>query len=75
MKKLLTMLVVLLVISLSSFKQERSTFNIRESINTLEDMKEWMMYDIDQNDVNRSKGEIYIENLDEVIKRLQSEIY
>ena len=71
MKKLLTALLLLVVISLTSFKKEENSFHIRESINTLEDMKEWMLYDIEINDIDREKGSLYIENIDIVLLRLK----
>jgi len=70
MKNLLTVLLVLLVISLTSFTKEENPSHIRESINTLEDMKEWMLYDIELNDIDKEKGSLYIRNIDLVLLRL-----
>ena len=73
MKKLLTVLLTLVVLSLFSFSpSQKNDFNIRESINILEDMKEWMLYDIEINDIDKEKGLLYIENIDIVTKKLNT---
>tara|TARA_R110000868_G_scaffold38320_1_gene134317 strand:+ start:7784 stop:8020 length:237 start_codon:yes stop_codon:yes gene_type:complete len=73
MKKLLTVLLTLVVLSLFSFSpSQKDDFNIRESINILEDMKEWMLYDIEINDIDKEKGLLYIENIDIVTKKLNT---
>lgn len=75
MKHLLTVLLTVVGLSLLSFSpSQKSSFNIRESINTLEDMKEWMIYDIDVQDVDQEKGLLYIENIDKVLERLYQTI-
>jgi hypothetical protein len=75
MKHLLTALFTVVGLGLLSFSpSQKSNFNIRESINTLEDMKEWMMYDIDVQDVDQEKGSLYIENIDKVLERLYQTI-
>jgi hypothetical protein len=73
MKHLLTALFTVVGLGLLSFSpSQKSNFNIRESINTLEDMKEWMIYDIEINDIDKEKGLLYIENIDIVTKKLNA---
>lgn len=71
MKKILTMSVVIMLLSFTSSKSSNN-FKIDEVINTLEDMKEWMLYDIETNDIDKEKGLIYIENIDVATERLKT---
>ena len=71
MKKILTMSVVIMLLSFTSSKSSNN-FKIDEVINTLEDMKEWMLYDIETNDIDKQKGLIYIENIDIATERLKT---
>ena len=44
----------------------------REAINTLEDLREWITFDIAENRTDSILGATYIENIDQVISKLQS---
>jgi hypothetical protein len=72
MKKILMIGLLLL---LSSFVPPTTTptqFNINETINTLEDMKEWLQWDIEQEKIESNIGKLYIINIDNCINRLKS---
>ena len=42
-----------------------------ESVNTIEDMIEWMHWDIETGAVDKGVGELYIENMLNLISRLE----
>tara|TARA_R100000995_G_scaffold67762_1_gene36392 strand:- start:1360 stop:1602 length:243 start_codon:yes stop_codon:yes gene_type:complete len=42
-----------------------------ETINTLEDLQEWIAQDIKNGQVNQVIGETYLENIDECLSRLE----
>lgn len=44
---------------------------LRESIHTLEDMKEWMKYDIESGVIDSINGEAYILNINETLNTLR----
>ena len=46
-------------------------FNRAEIIITLEDMSEWMRQDVDNNTIDPRLAEIYIENIDTLIKQVK----
>jgi len=63
---------LLAVGSLCSFTTVE-TRNIDESINTLEDIKEWMIDDVNNYYMDGERGMLYIQNLNQVIDRLYEE--
>ena len=66
MKKILTIVILLTLFGFTS----TSTFNITETISDLEDMKEWMQYDIKTEAVDSVVGVLYISKIDICIQRL-----
>jgi hypothetical protein len=69
MKKMLTIPVIIILLSFTPSKSD-NTFQINEAINTLEDMKEWMEWDMYTGDIDSLKGALYIENIENTILRL-----
>jgi len=65
-------LATLTLLSLTSFTTYNQ-LNIDESINTLEDMREWLIDDINNEYVESERGALYIENIDNVLERLHTE--
>lgn len=69
MKKMLIIPVVIILLSFTLSKSNNN-FQINEAINTLEDMKEWMMWDMYTGDIDSMKGALYIENIESTILKL-----
>jgi hypothetical protein len=69
MKKILTVPVIIILLSFVSSKPNNN-FQINEAINTLEDMKEWMEWDMYTGDIDSMKGALYIENIESTILKL-----
>jgi len=69
MKKILIIPVVIILLSFASSKPNNN-FQINEAINTLEDMKEWMMWDMYTGDIDSMKGALYIKNIESTILKL-----
>lgn len=69
MKKILIMPVIIILLSFTPSKSD-NTFQINEAINTLEDMKEWMEWDMYTGDIDSMKGALYIENIESTILKL-----
>ena len=59
------------VIEESIDKYNMDKLNYIETINTLEDMKEWMNSDINNSIIDQTIGETYIENIDACLSRLE----
>ena len=64
---------VLSILSLTSATVINNQLNIDESINTLEDMKEWIIDDVNNEYVEVERGVLYIKNIDNVLDRLYAE--
>ena len=65
MKKLFLSITTLSLMSFSSVTIYQN-YLISESINQVQDMKDWMKQDIENGNIDQELGEIYIENLSEV---------
>lgn len=63
MKKLLISASALALMSFTANKV--IDYKLSESINNIQDMKEWMMQDIEQGRIDPELGEYYIQYLDE----------
>ena len=63
MKKLLISVSALALMSFTANKV--IDYKLSESINNIQDMKEWMMQDIEQGRIDPELGEYYIQYLDE----------
>ena len=76
MKALLTlMLIALLTMSSTSQTDDDHvvSLNIIESVNTLEDMYEWITWDVAEGTVDPYIGATYQDAIDDVLERLYSE--
>ena len=49
---------------------ERNKYLLSEAINNVQNMKEWMQSDVDNDNIITDLGEFYIENLNEVEDKL-----
>ena len=63
-----TILIALVLVLFSN--QDQSKADNYEVINTLEDMKEWMDWDVINGDLDSSKADIYKENINRCITKL-----
>jgi len=78
MKKLCTIILCVSTLFLTTsgklFNKDKhqATNEHREAINTLEDLREWITFDISEHRTDSSLGATYIENIDQVINELQS---
>jgi len=75
MKKLITILLcvgTLFITTSSKLFNKDQTHEHRETVNTLEDLREWITYDIAEHRTDSSLGATYLENIDQVINELQS---
>jgi len=63
-----TILIALVLVLFSN--QNQSKADNYEVINTLEDMKEWMDWDVINGDLDSSKADIYKENINRCITKL-----
>jgi len=61
------------LMALALFSFSPTNRNIDESINTLEDIQEWIASDVDDGYTDGERGASYILNIDQVIKRLNKE--
>jgi len=62
---------ILIAIALVLFSnQDQSKADNYEVINTLEDMKEWMDWDVINGDLDSNKADIYKENINRCITKL-----
>lgn len=74
MRKLQVLGLLSLMMILFSFKSEPISpkeYKIKEVINTLEDMIEYIEYDTEGGNIDPKTADIYIYNLDACIQRLQ----
>jgi hypothetical protein len=67
MKKMLIMPVILIILLSFASSKPNNNFQINEAINTLEDMKEWMEWDMYVGDIDSIKGALYIENIESTL--------
>ena len=65
MKKLLIPIGLFSLMSFTSVKLYNN-YKLSESLNTIQDMKEWMMQDIESGNINPELGQTYIDNLETV---------
>ena len=65
-----TTILIALALVLFSSNQDQSKADNYEVINTLEDMKEWMDWDVINGDLDSSKADIYKENINRCIIKL-----
>ena len=65
-----TTILIALVLVLFSSNQDQSKADDYEVINTLEDMKEWMDWDVINGDLDSNKADIYKENINRCITKL-----
>jgi len=66
-----TTILIALVLVLFSSNQDQSKADDYEVINTLEDMKEWMDWDVINGDLDSNKADIYKENINRCITKLK----
>ena len=78
MKTIKILSVISLILLLYSFNTPKSNYNpdyeVRETINTLEDMIEWIEYDVEGGNIDLKTADTYIYNLDECINRLKKNL-
>ena len=65
MKRLIIPIGILALMSFTSVKLYND-YKLSESLNTIQDMKEWMMQDIESGNIDPKLGQTYIDNLEEV---------
>ena len=65
MKKLFLSIATLSLMSFTSVKIYQN-YVLSESINTIQDMKEWMTQDIENGNIDQELGQTYIDNLEQV---------
>ncbi len=65
MKKLIIPIGIFTLMSFTSANLY-NTWKLKESINTIQDMKEWMMQDIEYGEISPELGQTYIDVLEEV---------
>jgi hypothetical protein len=65
-----TTILIALALVLFSSNQDQSKADNYEVINTLEDMKEWMDWDVINGDLDSDKADIYKENINRCITKL-----
>jgi len=65
MKKLLIPIGLFSLMSFTSVKLYNN-YKLSESLNTIQDMKEWMMQDIESGNIKPELGQTYIDNLETV---------
>ena len=65
MKKLFLSIATLSLMSFTSVKIYQN-YVLSESINTIQDMKEWMTQDIESGNIDQELGQTYIDNLEQV---------
>lgn len=76
MKTLQKLSIVSLILILFSFtkpNENRQSPEIRETVNTLEDLIEWIEYDVEGGNIDQKTANTYIYNLDLCIERLNKE--
>jgi hypothetical protein len=65
-----TTILIAIALVLFSSNQDQSKADNYEVINTLEDMKEWMDWDVINGDLDSDKADIYKENINRCITKL-----
>ena len=65
MKKLFLSIATLSLMSFTSVTIYKN-YILNESINTIQDMKEWMTQDIENGNIDQELGQTYIDNLEQV---------
>ena len=69
MKKILITIGVLMTMS---FTNKLWNYDLITALDNLEDCKEWMRQDIENNRIEPKIGELYIENFNEIIHHLRN---
>jgi len=64
------LIIIATLLLLSSFVGQPDEYQILETINTLEDLKEWIEYDAQSNLLDEKIADTYIYNIDECLARL-----
>ena len=70
-KKTLFVGAILSSLAFTSVDYRNYNENYRETVNTLEDLQEWIVQDIQNGQVNQMIGETYLENIDQCLSRLE----
>ena len=65
MKKLFLSITTLSLMSFTSVKIYQN-YLLGESINTIQDMKEWMTQDVENGNIDQELAQTYIDNLEQV---------
>jgi hypothetical protein len=65
MKKLFLSITTLSLMSFTSVKIYQN-YLLSESINTIQDMKEWMTQDVENGNIDQELAQTYIDNLEQV---------
>ena len=73
MKKILILATAVTCFAFTS-KKEYNT-NYVEVVNTLEDMQEWLVADIQNKQIDQEIGRLYLQNIDECLSRLEDMDY
>jgi len=71
-KKTLFVGAILSSLAFTSVDYRNYNENYRETVNTLEDLQEWIAWDIKSGDIKPCIGVGYLENIDECLSRLEN---
>tara|TARA_R110002012_G_scaffold40991_2_gene112569 strand:+ start:1353 stop:1571 length:219 start_codon:yes stop_codon:yes gene_type:complete len=58
-----------------AFTEKENNTNYIEVVNTLEDMQEWLVADIQNEQIDQEIGRLYLENIDDCLSRLEDMDY
>ena len=61
-------LIILMLLTSSTYAQ---TYEVNEAVNTLEDMKEWLSWDIETGAIDSNIGTLYMINITNCLDRLK----
>ena len=73
MKKILILATAVTCFAFTSKKEYN--INYIEVVNTLEDMQEWLVADIQNEQIDQEIGRLYLQNIDECLSRLEDMDY
>jgi len=62
---------LLVILLLCSIQTKAQTYEVNEAVNTLEDMKEWLSWDIETGAINSNIGKLYMINIGNCLDRLK----
>tara|TARA_R100001510_G_C7558666_1_gene139551 strand:- start:122 stop:391 length:270 start_codon:yes stop_codon:yes gene_type:complete len=73
MKKILILTTVVTCFAFTPKKEYN--INYIEVVNTLQDMQEWLVVDIQNKEISQELGRAYLQNIDECLSRLEDMDY